>query len=68
MHFHQLGACKRKCFRLAGIVILEGNSRQELIETLATGKYPTFANFIQALVVQAPQVQALVVQALVFQH
>ena len=45
MRFHQLGACKRECFHLAGIAISEGESRQELIESLAAGKYPTFCFF-----------------------
>ena len=39
MRFHQLGACEHECFRLAGIVISEGDLRQEFIETLAAGKY-----------------------------
>ena len=38
-HFHQLGTCERECFHLAGIVITEGDLRQELIETLVAGKY-----------------------------
>ena len=37
--FHQLGTCECECFCLAGIVISEGDLRQELIETLAAGKY-----------------------------
>ena len=37
--FPPAGACERECFRLAGIIIAEGDSRQELIETLATGEY-----------------------------
>ena len=37
--FHQLGACERECFRLASILISEGDLRQELLETLAAGKY-----------------------------
>ena len=41
-HFHQLGACERECFRLAGILIAEDDSRQELLEILAAGKYPIF--------------------------
>ena len=44
--FHQLGTCEHECFRLAGIVTSEGDLRQELIETLAAGKYPTFVNFV----------------------
>ena len=39
MRFHRLGACKCQCFHLAGILITEGDLRQELIETLAAGKY-----------------------------
>ena len=39
MHFHQLGACECECFCLAGILIAEDDSRQELLEILAAGKY-----------------------------
>ena len=58
--FHQLGACERECFHLAGIVITEGDLRQELIETLAAGKYLTlsYPSSVQALVDQASVVQA----------
>ena len=66
--FHQLGTCERECFRLAGIAITEGDLRQELIEALAAGKYPTFMQLhLQALVVQALLIQALVVQVLMVQ-
>ena len=42
--FHQLGTCEYECFRLAGIAITEGTLRQELIETLAPGKYPLLSS------------------------
>ena len=42
--FHQLSACEYECFRLAGITITEGTLRQELIETLAAGKYPLLSS------------------------
>ena len=55
--FHQLGACERECFCLAGILIAEGNLKQELVEILAAGKYPILfrlnSNF-QAPVIQVP--------------
>ena len=38
--FHQLGACKHECFCLAGILIAEGDLKQELLEILAAGEYP----------------------------
>ena len=46
-HFHQLGACELECFRLAGILITEGDLRQELIEILAAGKYLTLYVYLQ---------------------
>ena len=36
--FHWLGTCECECFHLAGILITEGDLRQELLETLAAGK------------------------------
>ena len=60
--FHQLGACEHECFHLAGILITDGDSRQELLETLAAGKYLTsfLSQFIspQAPVIQTPPIQA----------
>ena len=38
-HFHLLGACEHECFHLAGILVASGDTRQELIETLATDEY-----------------------------
>ena len=60
--FHQLGACEHECFRLAGILIADGDSRQELLETLAAGKYLTsfLSQFISP---QVPVIQALPIQA-----
>ena len=55
--FHQLGACERECFCLAGILIAEGDSRQELLEILAAGKYPIFFR-LNEIAFQAPVVQA----------
>ena len=59
--FYQLGTCECKCFRLAGIAITEGDLRQELIETLATGEYSDFSDFSHSFVVvtQAPVFQVL---------
>ena len=61
MRFHQLGACERECFHLAGVLITEGDLRQELIEILAAGKYLTPPDLT---LVQAPVIQALGIQAL----
>ena len=57
MHFHQLGACERECFRLAGILIAEGDLKQELLGTLATGKYPILFR-LDRVVFQVPVIQA----------
>ena len=59
MHFHQLGACEHECFHLAGILITEGDLRQELLETLATGKYSILVSRIVTL-------QASIFQVLAF--
>ena len=61
MRFHWLGTCERECFRLAGILITEGNLRQELLETLATGKYSILISRVVTL--QAPIFQALAFDA-----
>ena len=55
--FHQLGACERECFRLAGILITIGNLRQELLETLAASKYSILLSRVVTL--QAPIFQVL---------
>ena len=55
--FHQLGACKRECFRLAGILIAEGDLKQELLGTLAAGKYPILFH-LDRVVFQVPVIQA----------
>ena len=55
--FHRLGPCKRECFCLAGILITEGDLRQELLETLAAGKYSILLSRVVTL--QAPIFQAL---------
>ena len=60
-HFYQLGACERECFRLAGILITEGDLRQELLETLATGKYSILLSRVVTL--QAPIFQGLAFDA-----
>ena len=56
-HFHQLGACECECFHLAGILIAEDDLKQELLGTLATGKYPILFSLdrvaFQVLVIQA---------------
>ena len=57
--FHRLGMCERECFRLAGILIMEGDLRQELLETLAAGKYTILLSHIVTL-------QARIFQALAF--
>ena len=58
MCFHQLGACEHECFCLAGILIAEGDLKQELLEILAAGKFPILFRLnrivFQASVVQAP--------------
>ena len=59
--FHWLGTCERECFRLAGILITEGDLRQELLETLATGKYSILLSHVVTL--QAPIFQALAFDA-----
>ena len=59
MCFHQLGACERECFRLAGILITEGDLRQELLETLAAGKYSILLSHVVTL-------QVLIFQVLAF--
>ena len=59
--FHQLGACKCECFRLAGILIAEGDLRQELLETLATSKYSILLSHVVTL--QAPIFQVLAFDA-----
>ena len=56
-HFHQLGTCKRECFRLAGILIAEGDLKQELLEILAAGKYTIFFR-LDRVVFQVPVIQA----------
>ena len=56
--FHQLGACECECFHLAGVLITEGDLRQELIEILAAGKYLTLSYLTS---VQAPVVQVFVI-------
>ena len=59
--FHRLGACKHKCFHLAGILITEGNLRQELLETLAAGKYSIL--LFRVVTLQAPIFQVLAFDA-----
>ena len=54
--FHRLGACERECFHLAGILIMEGDLRQELLETLAAGKYSILLSHVVTL--QVPIFQA----------
>ena len=46
-HFHLLNACERECFRLAGILVASGDTRQELIEILAAGEYFRPFNLVQ---------------------
>ena len=60
-HFHWLGACERECFHLAGILITEGDLRQELLETLAAGKYSILLSRVVTL--QVPIFQALAFDA-----
>ena len=60
-HFHRLGVCERECFRLAGILIMEGDLRQELLETLAVGKYSILFSCVVTL--QVPIFQALAFDA-----
>ena len=57
--FHRLGACECECFRLAGILITEGDLRQEFLETLAAGKYSILLSRVVTF-------QALIFQALAF--
>ena len=59
--FHRLGTCKCECFCLAGILITEGDLRQELLETLVAGKYSILLSRIVTL--QAPIFQALAFDA-----
>ena len=61
MHFHRLGACEREYFRLAGILITDCDLRQELLETLATGKYSILLSHVVTL--QAPIFQVLAFDA-----
>ena len=58
-HFHRLGTCECECFRLAGILITEGDLRQKLLETLAAGKYSILLSHVVTL-------QVLIFQALAF--
>ena len=64
MRFHQLGACERECFCLAGIVTYRRRFKtraQELIETLAAGKYPILlSNFISGTGSSGAVAQALI--------
>ena len=60
-HFHRLGVCECQCFCLAGILITEGDLRQELLETLAAGKYSILLSHVVTL--QAPIFQALAFDA-----
>ena len=57
MRFHQLGACERECFHLAGILIAEGDLKQELLGTLAADKYPILFH-LDRVVFQVPVIQA----------
>ena len=50
-----------ECFHLAGILITEGNLRQELLETLAAGKYSILLSRVVTL--QAPIFQVLAFDA-----
>ena len=59
--FHRLGVCECEYFRLAGILITEGDLRQELLETLAAGKYSILLSHVVTL--QAPIFQALAFDA-----
>ena len=59
--FHWLGMCEHECFRLAGILITEGDLRQELLETLAAGKYSILLSRVVTL--QAPIFEALAFDA-----
>ena len=59
--FHWLGVCECECFHLAGILITEGDLRQELLETLATGKYSILLSHVVTL--QAPIFQVLAFDA-----
>ena len=59
--FHRLSTCECECFRLAGILITEGDLRQELLETLAAGKYSILLSRVVTL--QAPIFQVLAFDA-----
>ena len=70
-HFHRLGVCKCECFCLAGILITEGDLRQELLETLAASLIEQVAeaegifdageaNFDSVLALVAKEVKAYV--------
>ena len=59
--FHRLGACEHECFCLAGILITEGDLRQELLETLAACKYSILLSHVVTL--QVPIFQALAFDA-----
>ena len=63
--FHRLGACKRECFRLAGILITEGDLRQELLETLAAGKYSILLSHVVTLQVPIFQVLAFDAESII---
>ena len=65
MHFHRLGACERKCFRLAGILFTEGDLRQELLETLAAGKYSILLSRVVTLQVPIFQVLAFDAESII---
>ena len=56
MRFHQLGACERECFCLAGILIAEGDLKQELLVILAAGKYPILFR-LDRIAFQVPVIQ-----------
>ena len=63
--FHQLGTCERECFRLAGILITEGDLRQELLETLAAGKYSILLSCVVTLQVPIFQVLAFDAESII---
>ena len=63
--FHRLGACEHKCFRLAGILITEGDLRQELLETLAAGKYSILLSRVVTLQVPIFQVLAFDAESII---
>ena len=64
-HFQWLGACERECFRLAGILITEGDLRQELLETLAAGKYSILLSHVVTLQVPIFQVLAFDAESII---